>query len=309
MKIIQIMGSDQRVCQAARVSLDKDLDQRSAEDDIKLIRYLVKHRHTSPFEHVRVHFSVPRGSYSMGYLREKLHTECVTAAGSEVLVTCDLHNLLQWLSSPSRMRWWRKLGKRFPASCAPVDATERSVSPVSMQPIALDNGAGSIALVDYMDGGHPDDDRHCVATFRIEVPKFIAIQHMRHRTWSFNEVSRRYTSARLGVWHPSELRAQSVRNLQATEIDAMIVFDHAMGKSVEAYNLLLEMGLTREQARSVLPMGTMTTYYATAPLKWVKHFLGLRLHAGAQPEITTLAEKMRGICEDIFPTQMKGWEP
>jgi thymidylate synthase (FAD) len=41
---------------------------------------------------------------------------------------------------------------------------------------------------------HTSPFEHNVITFKFKVPIFVARQHMRHRTWSFNEVSRRYTS-------------------------------------------------------------------------------------------------------------------
>jgi thymidylate synthase (FAD) len=53
------MGDDRAVVEAARVSLDQDeLTGLEPERDEKLIRYLLRHRHTSPFEHVVFTFVV-----------------------------------------------------------------------------------------------------------------------------------------------------------------------------------------------------------------------------------------------------------
>jgi thymidylate synthase (FAD) len=41
---------------------------------------------------------------------------------------------------------------------------------------------------------HTSTLEHCVVTFRFKVPLYVRSQHHRHRTWSYNEISRRYTS-------------------------------------------------------------------------------------------------------------------
>ena len=49
--ITHVMGNDGRVVSAARVSYNLDKKVKPVERDIKLINFLVKHRHASPFEH------------------------------------------------------------------------------------------------------------------------------------------------------------------------------------------------------------------------------------------------------------------
>lgn len=51
-RLVEFMGSDARVVQAARVSFGEG--SKGKERDRKLIKYLWKNRHTSPFEHVVV---------------------------------------------------------------------------------------------------------------------------------------------------------------------------------------------------------------------------------------------------------------
>ena len=49
-------------------------------------------------------------------------------------------------------------------------------------------------LIDYlMENGHLSPFEHVMFTFRIKCPLFVAPQWMRHRTWKYNEISRRYT--------------------------------------------------------------------------------------------------------------------
>ena len=44
---------------------------------------------------------------------------------------------------------------------------------------------------------HTSTLEHCVATFKFTVPLFVRSQHHRHRTWAYNEISRRYTDKNL----------------------------------------------------------------------------------------------------------------
>jgi thymidylate synthase (FAD) len=55
---INHMGSDLTVVNAARVSFGKKQESFDAEKDSRLIRYLARHRHTSPFGHCFASFHV-----------------------------------------------------------------------------------------------------------------------------------------------------------------------------------------------------------------------------------------------------------
>lgn len=54
--LIDVMGSDKAIVEAARISFGKDLKTRKTVEDVSLIRYLMRHRHTSPFEMVELKF-------------------------------------------------------------------------------------------------------------------------------------------------------------------------------------------------------------------------------------------------------------
>ena len=106
-------------------------------------------------------------------------------------------------------------------------------------------------------------------TFRFKVPLFIRSQHHRHRTWSYNEISRRYTEENLQFYEPRYFRTQSKSNRQASNVDKhdpILGFYEDGGKrfasalvrkhhvdSVFLYNDLMANGVCREQARGVLP--------------------------------------------------------
>lgn len=169
--------------------------------------------------------------------------------------------------------------------------------------------------------GHTSTMEHNVFTFAFKVPLFVARQHMRHRTWSFNEISRRYTDKNLDFYLPSKFRKQSKSNRQASIIDSQIdpvvslveglvsnypttaseeLVDHSK-KSLSLYNKLIETGVCREQARMVLPQNLYTYYWGTVNLNNFFKFYELRNHPGAQVEIQEVAIACMSLLEQIIP--------
>lgn len=57
-RLINYMGNDRSICEAARISYGKDQKERTIEQDTSLIRYLFRNEHTSPFEMVEFLFGV-----------------------------------------------------------------------------------------------------------------------------------------------------------------------------------------------------------------------------------------------------------
>jgi len=168
---------------------------------------------------------------------------------------------------------------------------------------------------------HTSTLEHNVVTFRFCVPLFVRSQHHRHRTWSYNEISRRYTDVNLQFYEPKEFRTQHKSNRQASNetdlINPIMAFDkttasqevqsHHM-KSLDLFNRLIEEGVCREQARGVLPQNLYTEYYGTTNLNNLIKFIKLRTHDGAQQEIRVVAEACKKIATDLWPVAMKHLE-
>lgn len=204
-ELIDRMGDDRSVVRAARVSFAGDETVRPPEDDQKLIKYLLKNHHTSPFEHV-------------------------------------------------------------------------------------------------------------VFTFHASVPIFVARQWMRHRTWAYNEISARYTEVGIDYYWPDEWRAQSSSNRQASDglVDEQWILDDrygdAVGEALEAYQVLLNTGVSREMARMVLPQAMFTRFYGTVSLHNLIHFIRLRDHSHAQQEIQEYARAMRELIAPHVPWTIQALE-
>ncbi|MDP3986696.1 MAG: FAD-dependent thymidylate synthase [Nanoarchaeota archaeon] len=176
-----------------------------------------------------------------------------------------------------------------------------------------------VTLLKYlMDNKHTSPFEHCSVTFRFSVPLFVRSQHMRHRTWAFNEKSRRYSSEDIKFYEPQSFRSPHKEDIQASNEEK---FDPDMSKysTQSAYNLicehhdrsfrlydaLLDAGVAREMARGVLPQNLYTEYYGTCNLHNLMNFLNLRNSEHAQYEIRQVAKAIQEILCDLFPITMK----
>ena len=167
---------------------------------------------------------------------------------------------------------------------------------------------------------HTSTLEHNLITFRFVVPLFVRSQHHRHRTWSYNEISRRYTAENIRFYEPKSFRTQHKSNRQASNTDELadpilfpdlsdsdfgvpasqVVKEHHQ-KSVDLYNSLMSKGVCREQARGVLPQNMYTEYYGTVNLNNLLKFIDLRTHEGAQWEIQKVAEACLEIATELYP--------
>lgn len=180
-------------------------------------------------------------------------------------------------------------------------------------------------LIKYlMSHKHTSTLEHCTVTFRFKVPLFVRSQHHRHRTWAYNEISRRYTDIGIEFYAPSEFRTQHKSNRQASSdvvtnpvinssymgigfenADAAVKNHHA--RALSLYNGMINAGVCREQARGVLPQNLYTEYYGTANLNNLLKFIELRTHDGAQWEIQKVAQGCLDIAKDLYPEAVSAW--
>lgn len=172
---------------------------------------------------------------------------------------------------------------------------------------------------------HTSPFEHSTITFRLTVPAFIRSQIHRHRTFSYNEASRRYTSDDLSFYSPDNFRKQAEKNLQASIIGSdfdpvlktingsvmdytytakELLNDH-IDASLDLYNMMLKNGVCREQARMVLPQNMYCSFWMTGSLHNYIKFLSLRLTPHAQPEVQAVAQAMLDMLIDIFPETFK----
>jgi thymidylate synthase (FAD) len=202
-ELLDIMGNDTAIVQAARISYGKET--KGEEQDKKLIRYLLKHKHLSPFEQAHI-------------------------------------------------------------------------------------------------------------KYRIKAPIFVFRQLQRHRQ-HWNEISARYTEVVDEYYQPSLWRGQGKGQTSGTYIhDAMIqldlsrVFCNSVEASINAYHLLLSTGVSREQARMVLPQSMYSEAIFSCDLRNLLNLFDQRIHEGAQEETQSYAVAMRELIKSYFPWTFEIYE-
>jgi len=168
------------------------------------------------------------------------------------------------------------------------------------------------ALIKYLfDHAHMTPFEMNELKLHIKCPIFIARQWMRHRTFSYNEVSARYSVVKDNECYiPSNFYRQSKTNKQASDQPLSTgeaeTCKNLMGYITEdafiTYNCLLAQGVSRETARMVLPVCTYTEFYCKGNLRNWLHFLGLRTGKGAQSEMQQYAQAIVEIVKEWLPS-------
>lgn len=166
-------------------------------------------------------------------------------------------------------------------------------------------------LIEYLIKNKHTSPLECVQfTFDVKAPIFVFRQWHRHRTWSFNEISARYSELPEEYYIPevSQITTQSKDNKQmrtgdihpkAEELQNMLMA--SCEASFMVYRGLIRMGMPRELARGVLPVNTFSHMFCTVDLHNLSHFLKLRLHEHSQYEIRVYAQAMLDLIEPIVP--------
>jgi thymidylate synthase (FAD) len=178
-----------------------------------------------------------------------------------------------------------------------------------------------VALLKFLiDEKHFAPFEHITFTFLVHCPLFVRSQWHRHRTMSYNEISRRYTEVDMELYAPTKFRKQATDNKQSSLDDEFIdpsaekaaasMIKNAHELLLTVYNTLLKAtdGVCREQARGILPQNMMTTFYATVNFRNLLHFLSLRMDKHAQWEIRQYANAIHDMLVPMFPNVMKAFD-
>jgi thymidylate synthase (FAD) len=157
---------------------------------------------------------------------------------------------------------------------------------------------------------HGTPFEHNSFRFHIRSPIFVAREWMRHRVGSFNEFSLRYARATEDFYVPDadDVRSQVGKPgaysfdpvepelAERTREELKALYEAAYA----TYERLVEQGVARELARSVLPVGAYTEFYWTVNARSLMNFVSLRAAESAQREIRRYAEA----CEQFLAERM-----
>jgi thymidylate synthase (FAD) len=172
-----------------------------------------------------------------------------------------------------------------------------------------DSDAGLIRFL--MRERHGTPFEHNSFRFHIRAPIFVAREWFRHRVGSFNEFSMRYAKATddFYVPEPDDVRSQVGKPgaysfepvepgiAETTREEMRAVYEAAFS----AYERLVELGVARELARSVLPVGAYTEFFWTVNARALMNFLSLRNSETAQREIRRYAEAAEQFLAEKMP--------
>lgn len=158
---------------------------------------------------------------------------------------------------------------------------------------------------------HTSPFEMCEIKLHLKMPIFVARQWIRHRTASLNEYSARYSILEDDFYIPTlediskqssinnQGRGDAIEEGQAKKIQAD--FEEASKKAYQTYQDMLDQGVARELARSILPTNIYTSLYWKIDLHNFLHFIALRADHHAQLEIRKYAEVMLDIVKEWVP--------
>lgn len=141
--------------------------------------------------------------------------------------------------------------------------------------------------------------------FEIQTSRAIAAQILRHRSFSFQEFSQRYSVAT--SLEPIEIRKQGKTNRQVGDEPVQLSttlslkLEQAQRQCREVYDELVNEGVAKECARMVLPLNTSTTLYMNGTLRSWIHYLELRAKQDTQKEHRDIALVIQGVLFKEFP--------
>lgn len=153
----------------------------------------------------------------------------------------------------------------------------------------------------------------CQLKLHMKLPMFVFNQFVRHDRFHFNVESGRYSEMSDDFWVPDDtegLRGQgnglnkqagtgALEESTAQEIEAQLIAHEQLTRTT--YHYLLQLGLCREQARSIISVGQYIECFATANLGDWLLLLSKRLDSNAQRENTIYAEAIFSIIKELFP--------
>ena len=171
-----------------------------------------------------------------------------------------------------------------------------------------DRDAGLIRFLVRERHGSPFE--HGYFRFLVKAPLFVVREHHRHRAGhSYNEWSGRYSKMDAEFYVPDNVRTQIGKpgSYSFEPVDDLVrdearrEIEENAQRAFEAYERMLEQGVAKEVARSVLPLSTYTKYYWSCNPRSLMHFCGLRNHENAQFEIRQYAAAAESFLERLMP--------
>ena len=179
-------------------------------------------------------------------------------------------------------------------------------------PANQNNTETSAKLIKYLiDHHHWSPFEMVNMCVEINTTRSVAAQILRHRSFSFQEFSQRYSDiSSIGTPAIPALRRQDTKNRQNSIDDFDYLrqdlysakIQHLFDESYRLYNQLLEEGVAKECARDVLPLSTPTRLYMNGTIRSWIHYCQLRCGNGTQLEHRVIAEGAYKLLQEHLPS-------
>lgn len=164
-------------------------------------------------------------------------------------------------------------------------------------------------LIKYLvEHKHTSPFRHSTLQFRITCPIYVERQLHKHQVGvSINSISGRYVDFSDSYTTIKEWRKQSKSSKQGSE-GVLDYYDQETCSYIEsdvidfckdAYENLLKIGVSKEQARTILPLNLNTTFIWTGSFLAFIHLISLRLKSDTQEETRLVAQEMLTLVQNI----------
>jgi thymidylate synthase (FAD) len=236
--------------------------------------------------------------------------------------------MTETVESPDNMTYTRGMEEIITRSDVDVELVQSHASDDSvawsarvstMGDQAQSDAPSNVGLINFlMKNRHGTPFEHNFFTFRITAPIFVFREFMRHRIgWSYNEESGRYRELDPVFYIPDMDRPlvqvgkpghyEFIEGSNTQHYISVSEMKKAYQTSYDAYMEILNVGVAKEVARSVLPVGTYSTMYASCNARSLMAFLSLRTRRAVaipsfpQREIEMVAEKLETHLDEAMP--------
>ena len=172
---------------------------------------------------------------------------------------------------------------------------------------------GEYRLLNYLaKHKHTSPFRHPHFQFRITCPIYVERQLFKHQVgWTANSISGRYVDFSDTYTSIDEWRKQSKSSKQGSDgiidnqEDASNIQNSVIKLCKESYDKLILLGVSKEQARTILPLSLNTTFIWTGSLEGFIHLCQLRVSPTAQKETRDIVMQMLDLVKTIEGTPFK----
>lgn len=162
-------------------------------------------------------------------------------------------------------------------------------------------------LINYLvKHGHTSPFRHPQLQFRITCPIYVERQLFKHQVGlSANSISGRYvdfsdTYSTIDEWRKqSKSSKQGSDGIVENQTECSFIEESVIQLCKDSYKRLIELGVSKEQARTILPLNLNTSFIWTGSLLAFIHLFHLRIKPDAQQETREIAQMMLDLIKDI----------